>query len=133
MSWKRYQNEMILLITFLLFLGAFFFKQVTISAQERQKFELSRSVDEIKEIIAFKKIWADKKVPKDLSRLKNIVDHAKLEWSQKGKKLNAHYRNLSAAELNKVVSRILNIAVEIEGLTVKKHEADYEVVLKCKW
>lgn len=133
MNWKRYQNEMILLITFLLLSGAFFFRQATISAQERQKFELSRSVHEIKEIIAFKKIWADKKVSRDLPKLKNMVDHAKVQWSQKGKKLDAHYRNLSAAELNKVVSRILNIAVKIEGLSVKKHEENYEVVLKCKW
>jgi len=35
--------------------------------------------------------------------------------------------------LNKVVTTILNLAIQIQGLEVKENHSSYDVEFKCKW
>jgi len=43
------------------------------------------------------------------------------------------FSTLSASELNKVLSKILNLAVEIQKLEIKKIGPSYTMEFKCKW
>ncbi|PTB83599.1 hypothetical protein C9926_02050, partial [Sulfurovum lithotrophicum] len=82
---------------------------------------------------ALKKVWGDKKITKKVEKLKAIVPPSKVKWSRKGKKLTASFQNLSASELNRIVIKVLNLAVEIQKLEVKKTGTTYQMELKCKW
>ncbi len=88
---------------------------------------------EIKEIAGLKRIWADKKVSKKLESLEKLVDTSKVKWSKKGKKLTAVYSDLTSKELNQLITKILNLAVEIELLKIEKKNAVYTLEFKCKW
>ncbi len=133
MNLKRYQNELVVLLAFLLMLGAFFYKNEQISSQEEYVTSTKQAVSDFKEIVALKKVWADKKTSKKVEKLKALIPAGKVKWSNKSKKVTASYKGLTAAELNKLVSKILELAVEIQKLEVQNSDSSYDVEFKCKW
>jgi len=128
---KRYKNELIVGIALLLLLIALIYKQGVVSGQS--DVSAGTSLQELKEVIALKKVWGDKKITKKVDKLKTIVSPSKVKWSKKSKKLTASFLNLSNQELNRVIIKIMNLAVEIQKLEVKKLGASYHVEFKCKW
>jgi len=133
MTWKRYQNELIVLIAFVLMLGAYGYKKAQVSSQAQNLAAAKHSVEEIQEVISLKRIWADTKISKKVEKLQTLVPASKVKWSSQNKKVSASYKNLTAAELNTLVTKILNVAVEIEKLKIQKAASSYDVEFKCKW
>jgi len=131
MQLKKYKNELIVGIALLLLLIALIYKQGVTSAQTDAS--AGTALQELKEVIALKKVWGDKKTTKKVDKLKTIVSPSKVKWSKKSKKLTASFLNLSDQELNRVIVKIMNLAVEIQKLEVKKLSASYQVEFKCKW
>jgi hypothetical protein len=128
---KRYKNELIVGFALLLLLIALIYKQGVVSSQADTS--TGTSLQELKEVIALKKVWGDKKTTKKVDKLKTIVPPSKVKWSKKSKKLTVSFLNLSNQELNRVIVKIMNLAVEIQKLEVKKLDTSYQVEFKCKW
>ena len=133
MIWKRYQNELIVVISLLLLVISLVYKNAKHASSIENQTSTKYAVHEFKEIIAHKKRWADKNIAKKLDKLKNTVPVSKLTWKKKGKKLTASFKGLTSKELNKVVTTILNLAIQIEVLEVKDVQSSYDVEFKCKW
>jgi len=131
MQLKRYKNELIVGIALLFLVIALIYKQSVVSGQS--DVSAGTSLQELKEVIALKKVWGDKKTTKKVDKLKTIVSSSKVKWSKKSKKLTASFLNLSDQELNRIIVKIMNLAVEIQKLEVKKLGASYQVEFKCKW
>jgi len=130
-QWKAYKNEIIAGVALFLLLIAFMYKQGKVSGQTDTS--ASTELQELKEVISLKKIWGDKKITKKVDKLKAIVAPSKVNWSKKSKKLTASFTNLNNQELNRVIVKMMNLAVEIQKLEVKKLGASYQVEFKCKW
>jgi hypothetical protein len=133
MTWKRYQNELIALIAFVFMLAAYGYKTAQVSSQAQSIAAAKHSVAEIQEIVSLKKIWADTKTSKKVEKLQTLVPASKITWSNKNKKVTANYKNLTARELNTLVTKILNLPVEIQKLKIQKVASSYDVEFKCKW
>ena len=133
MTWKRYQNELIALIAFVFMLAAYGYKTAQVSSQAQSIAAAKRSVAEIQEVVSLKKIWADTKTGKKVEKLQTLVPASKITWSNKNKKVTASYKNLTARELNTLVTKILNVPVEIQKLKIQKVASSYDVEFKCKW
>ncbi len=133
MTWKRYQNELIALIAFVFMLGAYGYKTAQVSSQAQSIAAAKHSVEEIQEVVSLKKIWADPKTSKKVEKLQMLVPASKVKWSNKNKKVTASYKNLTATELNTLVTKILNVPVEIQKLKIQKVASSYDVEFKCKW
>ncbi len=133
MNWKRYQNELVVLLAFILMFGAFLYKNGQISSQAESMASSKQAVNEFKEIVALKRVWADKKISKKVEKLKELIPVSKVTWSKKSKKVTASYKSLTSKELNKLVTKILNLAVEIRQLDIQKTGSTYQVEFKCKW
>jgi len=133
MNFKRYMNEILVGLALLLMLGAYAYKNMQVSNQTEQVTEVKRSLAELKEVVALSKIWGDKKISKKVTALQKAIPAAKVKWSKKQTKVIASYSNLSTKELNKVVTTILNLAVQIQVLKVKENHSSYDVEFKCKW
>ena len=133
MNWKQYQNELIVLSAFLLMLGAYMYKHSQATTQAQNIQATKHSVEELKEVIALKKVWAGKETTKKVAQLEKLMPASKVKWSNKSKKVTANYTALSANELNKLITKILNLPVVIRLLDVKKIGANYNVEFKCKW
>jgi len=133
MSLKQYQNELIALAALLIMLFAYMYKHNQVTAHVQEAKIVQGSIEELKEVLALKKIWADKKISKKVESLQTLVPEAKVKWAKKSKKLAANYTKLSANELNKLTTKILNLPVIITLLDVEKTGSNYKVDLKCKW
>ncbi len=133
MIWKRYQNELIVLFAFILMFSAYAYKNTQVSEHAEQRAGTNYAMAEIKEVIALRKIWSDKKTTQKIKKLQTLIPESKVKWSSKRKKLTATYKGLTSKELNKLVTKILNLAVEIQKLKVQKIASSYDVEFKCKW
>lgn len=133
MTWKRYQNELIAFLAFILMFGAYLYKIGQISSQETYAAGVKSSVEEIKEVIALQKIWSDKKTPQKVSKLQTLVPSSKVKWSSKNKKAAATFSGLTAGELNTLITKILILPVEIKKLTVQNKTSFYDVEFQCEW
>jgi len=133
MSLKRYQNELLVLLAFFLMFAALLYKNGQLASQAETAAIEKQEVNDFKEIVILKKIWADKKTSKKVEKLKKLIPASKTKWSNKSKKVTAVYEGLSSAELNKLISKILSIAIEIRQLDIKKTGSSYHVEFKCKW
>jgi len=133
MIWKQYRNEFAVALSLLLLLLALGYKSVQFSQREENSLEMQRAITEFKELIVLKKRWGDTKITTKVDKLSKLVPAAKLKWQKKAKKLTASYRGITAKELNKVVTTILNLPVQIEMLEIKNDHGSYNVEVKCKW
>jgi len=133
MNWKAYKNELIVGIAILLMLVGFLYKQQQIGGQTDASAQAENALHDIKEVIALQQVWGDKKISKKVDKLKTLVSPSKVKWQKKSKKVTATFSTLSAKELNKVVTKMLNIAVVIQKLEIKKVGLSYTMEFKCKW
>jgi len=133
MIWKRYRNELIVALSLLLLLSAIGYKRMAVSSSVENKSNTKYAVREFQELISLKKRWADKKISKKVDKLQKLLPDTKVKWKKKGKKLSASYKGLTSKELNKVITGILNIAVQIELLEIRNNNSSYDVEFKCKW
>lgn len=133
MIWKRYQNELIVALALLLLIFALVYKNVQLSSSTESLNLSKQEVREFKELVILKKRWLDKRTSKKLDKLAQEVPSSKLKWQKKGKKLTAGFHDLSSQELNKVITMILNLAVQIQLLEIKNDHGSYNVEFKCKW
>jgi len=133
MIWKQYKNELIVAMSLLLLIVALGYKNAQLSARTENIFNMKHSVSEFQELIVLKKRWGDKKISTRVDKLKKIVPASKLKWQKKTKKVTASYQGISAKELNKVITTILNLAVQIDLLEIKNNNGSYTVEFKCKW
>ena len=133
MMWRTYKNEIMVGVSLLLMVMAFVYKEGQISKQAETAKHITTSLEELKEVIALKKVWKDKNLSKKVERLKGVVPSSKMTWRRDGKKLTASYKALTPRELNTLISKIMSLAVEIEKMELHKTGETYEVELKCKW
>ncbi len=130
---KRYQNEWIVLTAVVLMLFAFAYKQSQLASQKALMSDVTKTSEELKEVIAMQKIWADKKTAQHVNKLQTLAQPSKLKWSSKSKNVTALYKGLTPRELDKVVSKILTLPVEIKKLSVENKDVLYDVEFQCKW
>ena len=133
MIFKRYQNEMIVLTAFLLMALSFIYKNVQSASQQEMLSGTKKTVQELKEVIAIQKIWADKKITQNVAKLQTLVPPSKLTWSSKTKNVTALYEGLSSRELNTVTSKIMTLPVEIKKLAIENKGTAYNLEFQCKW
>lgn len=133
MKLKVYKNEFIALMAFFIMLVAFSYKQSQISGQMSSAVKGSQVLYELKEVISLKKVWTDKRITKKVDVLKTLLSPSKVVWNKKSKSLTARFSSLSPHELNKIVTKVLNLPLQIEKLKIQKSDLSYSVELKCKW
>lgn len=133
MNFKRYQNEIIVLGAFVFMLAAYAYKNYQVTQQTQNVSEVKYALSELKEALALKKVWSDKKILKKIETLKSTVAGSKVKWSKKGNKLTANYENLTDKELNKLVTKIMNLPIVITLLDIEKIGSSYRVEFKCTW
>ena len=133
MNWKLYRNELIVVASLLLMLSALLYKNTQISSRSQEMSTLKHTATELRELVALQNTWAGKKVSKKVDKLEKMVSPSKVKWNKKGKKLTARYSDITAKELNKLITTILSMAVQIQELKISRNSSSYDVEFKCKW
>ena len=133
MNWKLYRNELIVGLSLLLMLSGLFYKNTQVSSGTQEMLSNKHTVREFRELIALQKTWANKNISKKVDKLEKVVPVSKVKWSKKGKKLTTVYKGLDPKELNKLMTTILSMAVQIQELKINRNNSSYDVEFKCKW
>ncbi len=133
MNWKRYRNELIVLAALLVAAGAFAYKLSRHTSMAKSNQQMAKELAVLQETVSLKKIWADKHLTQKVDKLRMLVPAAKVTWRRQGKHLSATFSDLKPSEVNMVITKLLNIAVEVEKLKVTKEGDHYRVEVKCKW
>jgi len=131
---KRYQNEAIVLFAFVLMIAGYLYKSSSANTLDRVKAEVALSATEAGEIIALKKQWGSEKLTGSVNKINlNIAPDKIKQFSIKSKKLQASYRGLSDKEMNGIIFKLQNIAVQVIKLGVKRKGDSYNMEIVCKW
>ena len=135
MTLQRYKNELILLLSFLFLLVAFIYKLTSVTYVKENQVKINKEIEEVYTIVNLKKQWGGKEITKKIKILKIIVPPNKItSFKKKSKKLSVIYSNLTANELNKIINKIINIAVQINHLKITKSSKNsYRMECTCKW
>ncbi len=133
MSWQRYRNELIVAMALLFALTALFYKHARRSEMAQINQQMATEFALLQETVSLKKIWGDKQIGKKVDALKSLVPSSKLVWEKRGRKLHVTLHDLSASEVNKVVTRLLNIPVQVQKLKAEKTGSSYSMEIACKW
>jgi len=134
MIWKRYQNELILFLALSIMIVAYIFKSNRADRIDVVKVELATTALQANDIISLKKQWGSSDLSKKIVKLKEKIAPSKIkQFSIKGKKLSASFQHLDAKEMNKIITKLENIAVQITKLELIKEDKEYKMEIKCKW
>ena len=132
MNIKNNQNEILVGLIFLIMIYSFYFKNNKINAGAESRSEIQIKLTEIEEIIYLKGLWDDKEISSRLSKFGKLSsDKAMIKKSKK--KLTASYSLLNSIELNKVISAIASLPVEILSLKINNIGKSYNMEFKCRW
>ena len=134
MIWKRYRNELMVLLASIFLIIGYSYKNIQISKLYSVKSEVSKSIDDIGEIIALKKQWDGKKIKSKVERFKREVSSDNIKsFNIKSRKMNAIFKDLTGKEMSKIFSKLESIAVEIVTIKVTSDNEKYKMEVKCKW
>jgi DNA-directed RNA polymerase alpha subunit len=115
-------------------ISSYIYKNANIEKVESAEVELAKATSEASEIISLQKQWNDPKLSKRILKLKESISTQKIKsFVIKRKKLTASFRNLTSKEMNTIVIRLENIAVQIIKLHIKIEGKEYKMEIKCKW
>ena len=135
MTLQRYKNEIILLLTALFAIFAFYYKFSAINYVNENKAFIQKQISEIVEIESYKKQWKSKGIANKIKIFKKIVPATKIKrFSKKSSKITVSYINLSTNDLNKISNKLLNMPIQIIKLQIKESSKNkFTMEFTCKW
>ena len=134
MIWKRYRNELMVLLASVFLIIGYSYKNIQISKLYSVKSEVSKSIYEIDKIIALKKQWDGKRVKSKMKLLKKDISSDNIKYFNiKNRKMEAIFKDLTGRKMNKIFSKIESMAVEIITIKVTSKDEKYKMEVKCKW
>jgi len=129
----RYKGELILLASIILVLSSYIFKYKSFESSQELLHKKRQEIVQLQEVISLQKVWSPKEISKKLENLKRIIPSKQIKWNKRGKKLTVKFIQIDSNQLNKILNKILNIAIQIEYINIKKEQNKYTMELKCKW
>ena len=134
MIWKRYRNELMVLVASLFLIIGYIYKNIEVSKLYDTKSEVSKSLDDISDIVALQKQWDGKKIKGKLEKIKRNISSDNIKsFNIKSRKMEAIFKNLTAKQMNRIFIKIENLAVQIILIKVTKNGDTYKMEVKSKW
>ena len=131
---RKYQNEGIVLLALLLFVGGFLYQR---GMERKLDVSLERSktaATEITQVKTLQKVWAPKGLKRKAASLRGSVISSKVKtFSLEKNKLNAHFIQLSGKELNALATKIASLPVRIQRFAVTRLGTQYALRCSCTW
>jgi len=135
MTLQRYKNEIILFLTALFAISAYYYKLSANNYVDENKAFIQKQISEIVEIESYKKQWKSKGIANKVKLFKRIVPASKIKlFSKKSSKVTVSYINLTTNELNKITNKLLSMPVQIIKLQIKESSKNkFTMEFTCKW
>jgi hypothetical protein len=130
----RYKNELLVVASVIFLLSGYLFKYKSFKSSQELLYQKQNELVELKKVVGLQRVWSPKRVSSGLENIRRSLSPNQVKWDKRGKKLTAKFKDMTSVELNKIINKILNVAIEIEHLNIIKKQNDkYTMELKCKW
>jgi preprotein translocase subunit SecF len=129
----KYKNELLVLVSIIFLIGSYIFKTDALNTSVQSLHETQSSLVELQEAVSLEKIWSPKDIKSKLKSLRSMVNEENIQWKQRGKKISIKFIDISSDKLNKILNKVLNIAIQIEEMKIIRDKDKYTMELKCKW
>jgi hypothetical protein len=127
-------RELLLGATFLLAMIAFFYRHNAIRDYRSIQTETTTSLAEIQEVSNLKRLWNSKGVRTKLNQLKGVIPASSFTlFTIDQHKTHLRAEKLDGPHLNRLISRIGSLPVEILSLKVDRRGEQYTMECRCKW
>ena len=133
MNIMRYRNEIIVAAALLFAVAALGYKYIHRASVHKENRQMQQTLVQVQEAAALKSRWSDKRTGQKLESLHRLFPASKVIWQKRGKKLTATFKDLSGKEANTLVTKLLNIAVQVVDLKIERKQKNYTVEVVCKW
>jgi len=131
---RKYQNELLVLVAFVLLLGGFVYQRGMMRKLEASLLHSQTAARQITETKTLQKVWSTKGLKKKVANLHNIVSPSKIKtFNQTKKKLTVRLENLTGKELNAITTRFASLPVQIRELVIGRSEDQYTLRCVCTW
>ena len=131
---RKYQNEGIVFLALLLFIGGFLYQR---GMERKLDVSLERSKTTAVEITKAKtlqKVWSSKGLKQKVASFQGSVIPSKVKtFDLEKNKLNAHFFQLTGKELNTLATRIASAPVRIQEFAVTRLGTQYALRCSCTW
>lgn len=128
---REYKNEIFVIISIVFLVFAIYYNKKQETNYLNTKKASLEKVKSIQEVVLLKKIWSNSKTTKEIDKIKRIQKAKK--WKKKGKKISINYINISSNNVNKIVTKFLNIGVSIDKLKISQNAKNYNMEIICSW
>ena len=127
------KNSIIIALSTLFLIGALIFSYI-----QKQKFfkeleDIKVQKQEIVQTIALQKLWRAKRVKSKIesavASLKNNQKYLKIDKN----KAVVNLANLNEKELNRVLSKLASMPIQLKNLDIKKVGNNFTLECKCVW
>lgn len=129
----RFKNEIIVIAAALFAVSALGYKHMQRMSVYEQKQQLIREIETFQEIISLKQRWKAGDIYRKLDALHTMFANRVLSWKKQGRKLSASFGEVSAKQLGTIMTKLLNIPVQIDRIHIEKKGDTYQMEFTCKW
>jgi len=127
------KNTIIIALSTLFLIGAVAFSYIQKQNFFKELEDIKVQKQEIEQTIALQKLWKAKKVKSKiesaLSFLKNDQKYLKIDKN----KAVVNLANLNEKELNRVLSKLASMPIQLKNLDIKKVGNNFTLECKCVW
>ncbi len=131
---RRYQNEWILLIALLVFIGGVAYRYTMQTRLERTVAQVSKTRQQVQDIQTLKKVWSTQGLKEKVAQLRSTVPAKHVhDFLQKKQELSAEWRSLNGQQLNALTTRIASLPLRLQEMTIERDGENYTVRCRCTW
>lgn len=129
----RFKNEIIVIVAALFAVSALGYKYMQRTSAYEQKQQLLREIETFQEVVSLRQRWKAGDIHRKLDALHTMFANRVLSWKKQGRKLSASFGGISAKQLGTIMTKLLNIPVQIDRIHIEKEGDTYQMEFTCKW
>ena len=133
---KRYQNELILLISIAAVMISISYKNSSMHKLQIESTNTEKLIAQMDDIVTMKRLWKkNKSIPSKLEAIKSsLTDENINRFKVEKRKAHIILQRLNSTTLNNIVGKkIASVPMQITLIDITREGDTYRLELKCKW
>jgi len=127
-------QELAVLAALAFMLAAGIYKSYETRRLDKLQQQSQTAVQELQDTLALKALWDDKELRKKAEKLRTLLKEDQLTSFQlKQRSLELQAQKLSGRELNRLMSKLGSLPLQIQSLEISRSNDYYTLECKCKW
>jgi hypothetical protein len=130
---RKYGFEAILAVSILFAVAMSIYKHHAFSTAWDQTKRTEKKIAEIKKLKGLQSFWRSSGMANRLRTIKPMLKGKHVQWEISGKKLKAGCDGLTAKEVDRILTKLFRLPVEIRRFSLSEENDRYRLEWICGW